>query len=328
MTSSSSSPHNGYMNENPGTPSQPQHPEIKPDTGGHPIPPPTPPAHPAPNAPATPPASPPQTPPASQPPTPPTTSSPALASAKEGQTPPPPSQPPQPPNSQPPPAPDKKPVSGSNLKVLWIALIMFIAGVAGGLLLFITYPKSSEKPAPASPKTALTPTPTIFNLPKEAVKIQDCIDGKGVIYSNKEAKPEGPKYIVNKNNVIGLEYEVDQEELANGKVYENLNTFNLKVDHINSGLILSPDSTKKPTRSYIDVFLIDTQAVKSIKCEKKSEPSPQASPSASVTGTSELNRIPGKPVITITSAPEPSSIPTTIPTQITEPPSPPAANPT
>lgn len=197
----------------------------------------------------------------------------------------PPQQPPIPPGQPPlPPAPPSKPepevkpiksASKSGLMTLWIALGMFVAGVIGGILLFITYPlSSSTKPPVKAPVVTPSPSPTPIALPKDAVEIQDCQDEKGELFAVQTDKIINPVYMVYKNKVIGLEYQLDQQEFVDGKYPADFKTPDLKIDHFNTSYNTSSQSGSTISQVYVDLYLVNSETSQAIKCEKKEEPTP------------------------------------------------------
>ncbi len=173
----------------------------------------------------------------------------------------PPSQPSQPPKTPPqsPPPPPKP--TRSKLTLLWTALIMFIIGIIGGILLFATFPKST--PGPQS----VTPPQKAITLPKDAAKIQNCMNNKGELYVSPKDKPQGPFYMVYKNKVIGLEYKIEVEELFKNKKIDGLNSLNGQVNHINIKYLPSNEQETVKTHALIDLYIVDSASEKAIICE-------------------------------------------------------------
>lgn len=174
----------------------------------------------------------------------------------------------------------QKPTSQSINSTFKLALLTFILGIAGGILLFITYPKFTKQPQ--------IPAATSLNdltLPKDAAKIQECVDYKGSLFAKPQDTPQGPVYMVYQNKVIGLEYEIDQDEFTKGKIYKDLAALNLQVNHITAGFLPDGHEGLAKPHSYIDLYLVDTKTEQAIICPSQAEPTTQASLSANLTIT-------------------------------------------
>lgn len=175
-----------------------------------------------------------------------------------------------PPQSPPPPP---KPTR-SALSILWTALIMFILGIIGGILLFATYPKIMNKPQPV--KSVLSG----ISLPKDAAKIKNCMNNKGELYVRPQDKSQGPFYMVYQNKVIGLEYKIEVEELDRDKKINGLNSLNAQVNHINiTYLPYNVEETVIP-HAFIDLYIVDSATEQAIICE-----SPAVTAEASISAT-------------------------------------------
>lgn len=243
-----------------------------------------------------------------QPPQPPKTPAAPPPNTPASNPPPPPAQQPPQVKEPPPPPPPKKPKTPSRLAILWTGLVMFIIGVIGGVLLFITFPKAVEKPVAVSPKISPTLTPTQITLPKDAVKISDCEDGKGELYASQKDMPRGPFYMLYKNKIIGIEFQRNLDKIENGKNYKNMSALPLQIDHINSSVVEASQSGTNYPRSYFDLYIIDSKTEQSIICEKPLSPTIEASPAAAISESIEITKTvtPAASKLKITITPIPS----------------------
>lgn len=218
---------------------------------------------------------------------------------------------PPPPPQNPPAEPVQKTVHESRLSPYLLALAVFIIGLALGALLFAYYPKLMNKnEAPASLDNGIT-------LPKDAAKVQDCVDNKGQLFAKPGDIPLGPVYMVYENKVIGLEYELNRDELLKGKVYDGLAALNIHVDHINTALLRSGEAGLPGSHAYIDFYLVDVKTEQKIKCPAPVEPvvTLEASPSADLNlDLNSSSSAEATPSATATSIPTATILPTVLPT--------------
>lgn len=163
-----------------------------------------------------------------------------------------------------------------------LALLTFILGIAGGILLFVTYPRLTPSP---NEKPVISKKESVLSLPKDAIKIEECADNKGALFVRPQDIPQGPIYMVYKNKVIGLEYEIDQEKFIKGKIYKDLPALNIKVNHLSAGFVQNGHEGFSQPHSHIELYLVDAKTEQSIKCLQTSEPTLESSPSADLTIT-------------------------------------------
>lgn len=226
---------------------------------------------------------------------------PAVSNTAQPQTPPvnPPASPPVKPET-----PEQQTKPNSNMKILLISLIMFLLGIGGGILLFMTYPKAQEKAVPVTPTAA--PTPAALTLPGDAQKIEECIDGEGEAYVSRSSPDKNMRYLGFKNKLIGFQYKLSGDML-------NFNTLKLPkadIDHASvrvakniTPLMLRPDEIGNPEPTaefstmeniinpannsediFVNFFLVDSKTSAGIQCEPKMLPMQISSPSANATG--------------------------------------------
>lgn len=231
---------------------------------------------------------------------------------------------------------DQKPKTGSNMKLLLVSLLMFLLGIGGGILLYMTYPKSQEKAVPITP--AVSPTPAPLTLPADAQKIDECVDGEGEAYVSRSSPDRNMRYLGFKNKLIGFQYKLSGDML-------NFNTLKLPkadIDHarvriakIIRPLMLRPDAIGSPVPTaelmtmeeavtaddnnediYVNFYLVDSKISSGIVCESRMLQKQISSPSANVMGGPEaiqpLMQTDAQPIEAIDTA-APSAAPTTPP---------------
>lgn len=225
---------------------------------------------------------------------------------------------------------DQKPKPGSNMKMLLLSLVMFLIGIGGGILLFMTYPKAQEKAMPVTPSA--TPTPAPLTLPADAQKIEECVDGEGEAYISRSSPDRNMRYLGFKNKLIGFQYKLSGDML-------NFNTLKLPkadIDHASvriakniSPLMLRPVEIGNPEPTtelmtmearvpaaesnqdiYVNFYLVDSKTSAGIQCEPRMIPMQVSSPSANAAGGPEAIR----PLMQTDAQPAEEAVPASDPT--------------
>lgn len=194
------------------------------------------------------------------------------------------------PPTQPPPPPAgnmQRPPEIRNKSPYLLGIIMFIVGIVCGILLFITYPRFISK-TPVKTQSASV-SPTTLTLPKDAVMIQDCVDNKGALFAKSKDLSKDPIYMVYQNKIIGLEYSFFPDDFDNGNLAKDINTQDLKINHVNTSVVFSSQSDSTSPQAYIDFYFIDPNSKTKIKCEKPTPSDEPSSSSASLTVSPEIS---------------------------------------
>lgn len=230
---------------------------------------------------------------------------PSAATSSQPQTPPSatPASPPVKPEPQ-----GQKSKPGSNMKMLILSLVMFLLGIGGGILLFMTYPKTQEKAVPATPSA--TPTPAPLSLPADAQKIDECVDGEGEAYVSRSSPDRNMRYLSFKGKLVGFQYKLSGDNLN----FNNLKLPKADIDHASvriakniTPLMLRPEviGSPEPTAEFstmevknnpaensedifVNFFLVDSKASTGILCEAKRMQIQMSSPSANAVGGVEM----------------------------------------
>lgn len=97
----------------------------------------------------------------------------------------------------------------SNNKFVTPVLIIIIA-VLGYLL--VTQPTTTENP-PIENEDIAQASPPELTLPADAQKLSECIPNMGIHYANPADLPFGPIYLVDNDEVVGIDYMINENEL-------------------------------------------------------------------------------------------------------------------
>jgi hypothetical protein len=201
---------------------------------------------------------------------------------------PPQNQPPAPqaqPPAPPPPAqpvttttPPAEPKKRSSKSPFLFAFLAFFVGIGVGYVLILQFPGSKVAETPNDKKVTAKALP----LPGDAIKVQACVEQKGELHAKASDLPQGPIYMVDNDKVVGLEYVMNQNDFAKGKVYENLNTYNSLVDHMQVATMSADYNGKSGTYYVVDLYFVDKKTQARIGCTVPSPETPDASASAEV----------------------------------------------
>lgn len=165
-------------------------------------------------------------------------------------------------NYKPPPTPTtslSKPPGGGKSLFFLLSFLTFAVGITLGYF-FYKFNNSQQELLPR-------PTPSSFlTLPKDAVQIQSCANNKGTLYVKPQDIPVGPVYMVNKNQVIGIEFMLSKDELVNGKSFKYLSGLNAKVDHVNIGLLSQGHEGYTSQHYHVDLYLVPREVEEGIAC--------------------------------------------------------------
>ncbi len=192
--------------------------------------------------------------------------------------------------SNPPPQPPKPPVANlsseqpkpppSSTSPYLIALGTLALGIILGFILCFLFPGNK----PALTTNTQTQSDEIV-LPKDADKVEECVDHKGALYVRSQDIPVGPMYMVQNNKVIGLEYLLNQDQYTQGRDYPNLQTLNMHINHMR--VTFSPVQMQGNSSSqyHLDLYLVDKKTEDAITCNQTVPLTPQASPSGILEST-------------------------------------------
>ena len=149
-------------------------------------------------------------------------------------------------------------------KINYPATIISLAiGLALGFFIYSVLPVQKEN---TSSSITLKPLSKLV-LPPEAVQIQQCADGKGSLYIKPKDIPNGPAYMVNNGDVIGIEFMLQKDEFLKGHDWKNLKGFGAELDHVN--ISLSTEGHEGYIFPHYDVslFVVSSEYEKGIKCQ-------------------------------------------------------------
>lgn len=155
------------------------------------------------------------------------------------------------------------PVRSSHIKI-------FLAGGAIGVLLlgvvgFSTYTIGyNQGRAHVSGKTT---TDAPIQVPQGATIISQCAVGRGTQYVLPSNIPHGPVFNVYKGNVIGLEYMIGRDDLAQDMSFYNLPLYGKKYDHIDVGLMSQGHAGYPEPHYHVDIYNISRAASTAITCK-------------------------------------------------------------
>lgn len=219
-----------------------------------------------------------ETPPQNQPPAPPPAVPPAPPPA-------PTPEPPPPPMAEPP--HDQKPKKGMPKSPFLYALLAFLLGLGVAYVLITQFPNSKVAETGSERKAA-----KVLALPGDAIKVQECVAQKGELHAKPGDLPYGPIFMVNKDKVVGLEYVLSEEDFNKGKIYDQLNTLDGTVNHMQVATMSADFSGKQGKYFVIDLYTVDQKTKQAIECDIPSPTIPEASPSATISSTPQVSTVP------------------------------------
>jgi hypothetical protein len=187
------------------------------------------------------------------------------------------------------------------------ALLTFILGIGVGYLLIVLFP-GSKAAETSQDKSQIAKA---LQLPKDAVKVHECINQKGELRAVPKDLPQGPIYMVDKDKVIGLEYVLNKEVFDSGKIYDELNTLQAGVNHMQVASMSAGFDGIPGDYYVVDLYSVDKKAQETITCDVPSPTLPEASPSAEVSifPSSKLSQPPVISPAVIISPAAPSAVP-------------------
>ena len=195
-----------------------------------------------------------------------------------------------------------KPRSGLPKSPFLYALITFLLGICVGYLLISQFPgKNTTQSSTETKQTKIT-----LSLPDAAIDLKTCIDKKGNLFADPKALPQGPIFLVDQQNVVGIEYVLNQEEFENKKVYEDLAAFNISINHVQVATLSANYEGKTGDFYSVNLFTVDKKTIDAVKCPAPIPTIVEASPSAAVSTIPQASSIP-------------SAIPSTVPSLIISP---------
>jgi hypothetical protein len=215
----------------------------------------------------------------------------------------PPVQEPKPLTSEPPHA--SEPKKGMPKSPFLYALLTFLVGIGVGYLLIVLFP--GNKVAENQMEKAQAKNVT---LPSDAIKVHECVDKKGELHASPKDLPQGPIYMVDKDKVIGLEYVLNKEVFAIGKMYDELNTLQAGVNHMQVASMSAGYDGIPGDYYVVDLYVVDKKTQDAITCAVPSPTIPEASPSATVNVIPSIV-ISAQPILSpaVVISPAPSPIP-------------------
>lgn len=160
-----------------------------------------------------------------------------------------------------PPAPPRK----HRAALIWLAFVA-IALIAGGSYgsYALGYHRGRTDQTAA---TKLATTTNTLEVPQGATIISQCAIGRGTQYVLPSDIPHGPVYNVYKGKVIGLEYMIGKDDLANNKSYLGLPLYGRAYDHIDVGLLSEGHAGYPEPHYHVDVYTISRAASAAITCK-------------------------------------------------------------
>lgn len=108
---------------------------------------------------------------------------------------------------------------------------------------------------------------TSLQVPKGATIIEQCDPGKGTQYVLPSDIPHGPVYDVYNGKVIGVEYMIGKQDLANNVSYFNLPLFGKKYNHIDIGMLSQGHAGYPVPHYHVDIDMISRAASEAITCK-------------------------------------------------------------
>ena len=158
--------------------------------------------------------------------------------------------------------PSSRPHSGLQYLLAFGTLIL---GVALGYILNMLLPTVNLKSVPQNQQPAKS---VEIELPNDAVRIQSCSENRGALFVKPADIPVGPIYMVSDGKVIGLEFMLAQDEFLAGKNFSNLLGHNIKVDHVNTGLLLHGHAGYTKPHYHIDLYTVPQSVEEKITCQE------------------------------------------------------------
>lgn len=120
------------------------------------------------------------------------------------------------------------------------------------------------------------PEPQPINLPKQAVVVNECIEGRGKQYILPKDIPQGPIYDVVNSKVIAVEYNLSIEEIqTNPDAFSNTIlklTQDYPVDHFS--LVPATEEGEDTLKNvHLIMFVVSKEEAKAITCNDESSDS-------------------------------------------------------
>jgi hypothetical protein len=106
-----------------------------------------------------------------------------------------------------------------------------------------------------------------LQVPKGATIIEQCDAHKGTQYALPSDIPHGPVYNVYKGKVIGVEYMIGKQDLANDESFYNLPLFGQKYNHMNIGLLSEGHAGYPVPHYHVDIYTVSYAAEQAITCK-------------------------------------------------------------
>jgi hypothetical protein len=206
-----------------------------------------------------------------------------------------------PPTLTPAPEAPNSPAAKAPMSPYLYALIAFIVGLGAAYVLITQFPGSKVSETGNEKKAAKA-----LLLPGEAIKVHACVNQKGELFAKPDDLPNGPIFMVANNKVVGLEYVLNQEDFNQGKAFEQLQTLDGTVNHMQVATMSADFNGKDGTYYVIDLYTVDKKTKDGIICNIPSPTVPAASPSADISSA---------PSATVSQSP--AEIPAVIPSPAT-----------
>lgn len=173
---------------------------------------------------------------------------------------------------------DKNPKKSSKKILYVLLLIIVLIGIAAFAAMNLSKnSNSSQEMHPTLQKVAVQEKIT---LPSDVVKIQSCAAHKGTLYVKPQNIPVGPVFMVNKGEVIGIEYMLSKANFLDGKSFNFLEGLGMKVNHVNIGLLSAGHEGYQAAHYHVDLYIVDKNVEQGIKCPASNSTSAYPSPSA------------------------------------------------
>lgn len=144
---------------------------------------------------------------------------------------------------------------------LFGALIILALVVLGAYSEGYDRGKSQKKQVSAAQASAET-----LKVPAGATIIAQCAKGRGTQYVLPKDIPHGPVYNVYQGKVIGLEYMIGKDDLADNKSFLSLPLFNTNYDHIDVGLLSQGHAGYPEPHYHVDLYNVTPAQSAAITC--------------------------------------------------------------
>jgi hypothetical protein len=189
----------------------------------------------------------------------------------------------------PPPPQLPAPTEKKSLPVVLILLAFIVGSLIGviALKMFEEYSTPSTAPSPTKSSTI-----TQLSLPKDAVQIETCEDNKGAMFVEPQNIPQGPIYMVNKGQVIGIEFMLNLSQVMNSGKFDYLPAENVKIDHMKFGYLSEGHAGNPVPHFHADLYTVSKNVEENIKCPPGTSQDMMSMPGMDMASGSAMTPIP------------------------------------